>query len=549
MSMFCYQCEQAASGRGCTVSGVCGKDPQVAALQDLLLQLTKEISWLAHGARAQSLRDETVDAFVAEALFTTVTNVDFDPLRLQAAIRESLRVRGRVQEMYAKAARGSGREPEAVPHAVHVADVGDLDALVAVGRTVSPAARIAADGAERAGLADLIVYGLKGAAAYAVHARSLGAEDDQVYAFFHEALAALLAGGLDREALLSLALRCGEANLRAMELLDQGHTQAFGDPTPTQVRVTPVKGKAIVVSGHDLQDLHELLRQTEGTGIHVYTHGEMLPAHGYPALRAFPHLVGNYGGAWQDQRREFAAFPGAVLMTTNCIQQPAETYMDRIFTSHLVAWPGVLHVEGRDFTPVIEAALAAPGFTEDMPEQTITVGFGRKTLLDAAGSVLDLVKAGKLRHVFLIGGCDGAKPGRNYYTEFATSVPEDCLILTLACGKYRFNKLPFGELAGLPRLLDVGQCNDAYAAIRLAGALAEAAGCGLNDLPLSLIVSWYEQKAVAILLTLLHLGMRGMRLGPSLPAFLTPEVLKVLGEAFDLTPIRSPKEDLATILG
>ncbi len=549
MSMFCYQCEQAASGRGCTVSGVCGKDPQVAALQDLLLQLTKEISWLAHGAQALNARDDEVGAFVAEALFTTVTNVDFDPHRLQQTIEQGLRIRSQAEKLYRQASRATGREPGGVPHSLPIPDARDLDALVALGRTVSPAARIAADGAERAGLAELVVYGLKGAAAYAVHARSLGFEDHRVYAFFHEALAAVLEGGLDREALLSLALRCGEANLRAMELLDQGHTQAFGDPTPTQVRVTPVKGKAIVVSGHDLQDLYELLRQTEGKGIHVYTHGEMLPAHGYPALRAFPHLVGNYGGAWQDQRREFAAFPGAVLMTTNCIQKPAETYVDRIFTSHLVAWPGVWHVEGRDFAPVIEAALAAPGFAEDAPEQTITVGFGRKTLLDAAGSVLDLVKAGKLRHVFLIGGCDGAKPGRNYYTEFATSVPEDCLILTLACGKYRFNKLPFGELEGLPRLLDVGQCNDAYAAIRLAGALAEAAGCGLNDLPLSLILSWYEQKAVAILLTLLHLGMRGMRLGPSLPAFLTPEVLEVLGEAFDLTPIRTPQEDLAAVLG
>ncbi|QAA76496.1 MAG: Hydroxylamine reductase [Candidatus Bipolaricaulis sibiricus] len=549
MGMFCYQCEQAAAGQGCTVSGVCGKDPEVAALQDLLLQLTKEISWLAHQARVREARDEAVDAYVAEALFTTVTNVNFDPRRLQSVIAEGIRVRDRGEGLYRGVSRAAGREPDPVPHSLPIPDVRDRDALVALGRTVSPATRIAADGAERAGLAELVVYGLKGAAAYAVHARSLGCEDDRVYAFFHEALATLLAGGLDRDGLLSLALRCGEANLRAMELLDQGHTEAFGDPTPTRVRVTPVRGKAILVSGHDLQDLYELLRQTKGKGIHVYTHGEMLPAHGYPALRAFPHLVGNYGGAWQDQRREFAAFPGAILMTTNCIQKPAESYADRMFTSHLVAWPGVRHVEGRDFTPVIEAALAAPGFADDAPEQKITVGFGRKTLLDAAGTVLDLIRAGKLRHVFLIGGCDGAKPGRNYYTEFATSVPEDCLILTLACGKYRFNKLSFGELAGLPRLLDVGQCNDAYAAIRLAGALAEAAGCGLNDLPLSLILSWYEQKAVAILLTLLHLGMRGMRLGPSLPAFLTPEVLAVLGEAFDLAPTGTPREDLAAILG
>lgn len=549
MSMFCYQCEQTAAGRACTTHGACGKDPQASALQDLIVQLSKEISWLAHKARALGAVTDEADAFVTEALFTTVTNVNFDTARLREVIHEGARVRRASQQVYAEAARAADRPLESVPGAVEIPDTANLDALVALGQGVSPEARIRAHGAELAGLGELIVYGLKGAAAYAVHARSLGEEDARVYAFFHEALATLLEGGLSRDELLSLSLRCGEANLQVMELLDRGHTRTFGDPTPTQVRVTPVEGKAIVVSGHDLQDLYELLKQTEGKGIHVYTHGEMLPAHGYPELRRFPHLVGNYGGAWQDQRREFDAFPGAILMTTNCIQKPVESYKDRIFTSHLVAWPGVHHVKDRDFAPVIEAALTAPGFAKDAPEQTITVGFGRKTLLDAAGTVLELVKEGKLRHVFLIGGCDGAKPGRNYYTEFATSVPDDCLILTLACGKYRFNKLPFGELEGLPRLLDVGQCNDAYAAIRLAGALAEKAGVGLNELPLSLILSWYEQKAVAILLTLLHLGMRGMRLGPTLPAFVTPEVLGVLGEAFDLKPIGKPEQDLAEILG
>ncbi len=548
MRMFCYQCEQTAGGRGCATVGVCGKDPVVAGMQDLLVQITKEIGWFAHKARGLGASDDNVDAFVPEALFTTVTNVNFDAERLASMVDEALRVRMLAEALYLKGVRAKGGTAEHLPNQVVVGEARDVDTLASIGRTVAPDKRITADGAERTGLAELILYGLKGAAAYAVHARSLGEEDERVYAFFHEALASLLEGGQDRDGLLALALRCGEANLRAMACLDQGHTKAFGDPTPTEVRVTPAAGKAIVVSGHDLRDLHELLRQTEGKGINVYTHGEMLPAHGYPELRRFPHLVGNYGGAWQDQQREFDAFPGAILMTTNCIQKPVERYKDRIFTSHLVAWPGVRHVEDRDFSPVIEAALAAPGFAEDTPEQTITVGFGRKTLLDAAGSLLNLIKAGKLRHVFLIGGCDGAKSGRNYYTELAGSVPDDCLIMTLACGKYRFNKLAFGELAGLPRLIDVGQCNDAYAAIRLAGALAESAGVDLNALPLSLILSWYEQKAVAILLTLLHLGMRGMRLGPSLPAFITPEVLGVLSEVFDLKPIGAPAEDIAEIL-
>ncbi|MCD6337766.1 MAG: hydroxylamine reductase, partial [Verrucomicrobia bacterium] len=344
-------------------------------------------------------------------------------------------------------------------------------------------------------------------------------------------------------------LRCGEVNLQVMELLDKAHTTTYGHPEPTEVRIEPVKGKAIVVSGHDLKDLEELLKQTEGKGINVYTHGEMLPAHGYPGLKKYKHLVGNYGGAWQKQRDEFAAFPGAILMTTNCIQEPLPEYKGRIFTSGLVAWPGVRHIANRDFTPVIEAALAAPGFAEDGPDRRIMVGFGHNAVLSQAEKVIQAVKEGKIRRFFLIGGCDGARPGRNYYTNLAQSVPQDCLILTLACGKYRFNKLPFGEIEGIPRLMDMGQCNDAYSAIRVASALADAFGCGVNDLPLSVILSWFEQKAVAILLTLLHLGIRNIRLGPTLPAFVTPNMLKVLVEKYNLAPIRSPEEDLRAALG
>jgi hydroxylamine reductase len=333
-----------------------------------------------------------------------------------------------------------------------------------------------------------------------------------------------------------------------MELLDTAHTTAYGHPEPTAVRIEPKAGKAILISGHDLKDLEELLEQTEGKGISVYTHGEMLPAHGYPGLRKHAHLVGNYGGAWQDQRKEFDAFPGAILMTTNCIQRPADTYKDRIFTAGLVAWPGVTHVTDRDFGPVIEAALAAPGFAEDGPDKTIVVGFGHNAVMGVAGKVIEAVEAGAVKHFFLIGGCDGAKSGRNYYTDLAQAVPKDCVILTLACGKFRLNKLDFGDIGGIPRLLDVGQCNDAYSAIQIAVALANAFGTDVNSLPLSLILSWYEQKAVAILLTLLHLGIRNIRLGPSLPAFVSPTVLNVLVESFGLKPTTTADEDLAAIL-
>ena len=404
-------------------------------------------------------------------------------------------------------------------------------------------------GVDEASLREVITYGLKGAAAYADHAHVLGKEDPAVYGTFHEALELLTQDRVPLDTLLAWTLKVGELNLRCMELLDAANTGAYGHPEPTKVRVTPVRGKAIVVSGHDLRDLEALLEQTSGKGINVYTHGEMLPAHGYPGLRKHKHLVGNYGGAWQDQVREFDAFPGAILMTTNCIQRPRDSYRGRIFTSGLVAFPGVRHVTRDDLSPVIEAALAAPGFAADEPEKTITVGFGHHAVLGVAGAVVDAVKSGKIRHFFLIGGCDGAKPGRDYFTRFAESVPKDCVILTLACGKYRFNKLDFGDIGGIPRLLDVGQCNDAYSAVKIAGALAEAFGVGVNDLPLSLIVSWYEQKAVAVLLTLLHLGIRGIRLGPSLPASLSPNALAVLVEKFDIRPIATPAQDLEAILG
>lgn len=547
--MFCYQCEQTAKGTGCTSFGVCGKDPDTAALLDLLVHAQKGISQYAHRARRLGARDREVDVFALESLFTTVTNVNFDPRRIEVMLRRAALLRDRARALYEKACAAAAVAAEKLDGPAAWKPAADLDGLVRQGEQVSVEGRLAVRGADITGLQELLMYGLKGTAAYADHALILGKEDETVYAFMHEALDFLTQETPSVDQLLGMNLRCGEVNLTVMGLLDSANTGAYGHPVPTPVRITPVQGKAILVSGHDLKDLEELLKQTEGRGINVYTHGEMLPAHGYPGLKKYRHLVGNYGGAWQDQRKEFDAFPGAILMTTNCIQKPKESYTGRLFTSGLVAWPGVRHIVQRDFRPVIEAALASPGFAADEPEKTILVGFGHHAVLGVAGRVIEAVKKGDIRHFFLIGGCDGAKPGRDYYTEFAQAVPKDCVILTLACGKYRFNKLDFGTVAGLPRLLDVGQCNDAYSAIKIASALAGAFGCGVNDLPLSLILSWYEQKAVCILLTLLHLGIRNIRLGPSLPAFLTPPVIKVLVEKFNIQPVGAVEKDLAAALG
>jgi len=555
--MFCYQCEQTAKGTGCTLAGVCGKDPETAALQDLLVYAAKCISAFAHRARQVGAKDHAVDVFVTEALFSTVTNVNFDPQRLQKLLQKAADVRDQAKQLYEEACQKAGQQPEqseVLAAAAAWQPAADLPGLVRQGEAVGIETYLAQNGPDVTGLQFLLTFGLKGTAAYADHAQLLGQEDDDLYAYFHEALSFLADGPTDVDALVGAALRCGEVNLRVMELLDAANTGAYGHPEPTPVRVTPVKGKAILVSGHDLKDLEMLLQQTEGQGINVYTHGEMLPAHGYPGLKKYAHLVGNYGGAWQDQRREFDEFPGAILMTTNCIQKPKDGYADRIFTTGLVAWPGVTHIPAqadgsKDFAAVIAAALAAPGFAEDAEEKTILVGFGHHAVLGVAPVVIDAVKSGAIRHFFLIGGCDGAKPGRNYYTELAQAVPDDCVILTLACGKYRFNKRQFGDIGGVPRLLDIGQCNDAYSAIKIAVALAEAFGVGVNDLPLSLILSWYEQKAVCILLTLLHLGIQNIRLGPSLPAFVTPPVLNVLVDTFGLKPISTPEEDLKAILG
>ncbi len=549
MSMFCYQCEQSAKGEGCTKFGVCGKDPDVAALQDLLVHAAKGISQYAYRAGKLGVHDHDVDLFVTEALFTTVTNVNFDADRLVDLLRKAAQVKDNARAMYHDAAMKAGNIEEELSGPAVWQPASDLEGLVTEGQEVGVLVRKETLGEDITALIELLTYGLKGTAAYADHAYILGKEDRAVYMFFHEALDFLTRDDLTVDDLLAMNLRCGEINLRVMELLDHANTGAYGNPEPTAVRVEPVKGKAILVSGHDLKDLDLLLKQTEGKGINIYTHGEMLPAHGYPELKKYPHLVGNYGGAWQDQQREFDAFPGAILMTTNCIQNPHDTYKDRIFTSGLVAWPGVTHVGDGDFAPVIEAALETDGFSKDGSDKTITVGFAHNAVMGVADTVIDAVKSGDIRHFFLIGGCDGAKSGRNYYTELAEAVPEDCVILTLACGKFRFNKLDFGDIGGIPRLLDCGQCNDAYSAIQIAVALADAFDTDVNSLPLSLVLSWYEQKAVCILLTLLHLGIKDIRLGPSLPAFVTPTVLQVLVDTFGIKPIGTAEDDLKAILG
>jgi len=547
--MFCYQCEQTTGGKGCTHASVSGKDPTAAALQDLIVYAVKGISTFASRAARLGRRDRDIDVFVVEALFATVTNVDFDPDRLQAMLDRAYELLGKAKGLYEAACLQSSVTMEWLEEGAGAwVPAAGLEGLVQQGEAASITARIEAFGEDVAGVQELILYGLKGAAAYADHALILGKESEAIFDAFHDVLAFLAADPADLNELLAKALAVGELNLRVMELLDAAHTETYGHPEPTAVNIEPVKGKAVLISGHDLKDLHDLLEQTKDKGINVYTHGEMLPAHSYPKLKAYPHLVGNYGGAWQDQQKEFEAFPGAVLMTTNCIIKPRESYKGRIFTNGLVAWPGVRHIRGNDFAPVIEAALEAPGFADDAPARTITVGFGHNAVLGVADKVVEAVKAGAIKHFFLVGGCDGARPGRNYYTEFAEAVPADCVILTLACGKYRFNKMDFGDIGGIPRLLDMGQCNDAHSAIRVAVALSEAFGCGVNDLPLSLILSWFEQKAVAILLSLLHLGIRGIRLGPSLPAFVSPAVLNVLVEKFDIKPIGDPQEDLKAIL-
>ena len=542
--MFCYQCEQTAKGEGCTKIGVCGKKPEVAALQDLLNYVVKGLSQVAVEGRRVGVNDQQTNQFISKAIFSTLTNVDFDPQRfvdlIHAAVAKRDALKERVQAAGGNVDFGDGPA---------VFEPGSTsEQLVAQGEKVGIQSDPDID-ADILSLRELLIYGIRGMAAYADHAAILGQEDDSVYAFMQEGMASTLNKDLSVDDYIRLVMTCGKVNLRTMELLDAANTGTYGHPVPTAVPLGAKAGKAILVSGHDLKDLEELLKQTESKGINVYTHGEMLPCHGYPELKKHSHFYGHYGSAWQNQAKEFDAFPGAILMTTNCIQKPKDSYKDRIFTTGLVGWPDVHHIAGSDFTPVIEKALELPGFSEDQNGKQVMVGFARNAVMGVAEQVIEAVKNKAIRHFFLVGGCDGAKPGRDYYTQFVEQVPDDCIVLTLACGKFRFFDKDLGNIGEIPRLLDVGQCNDAYSAIKIASALADAFECDVNDLPLSMILSWYEQKACAILLTLLYLGIKDIRLGPSLPAFVSPNVLNVLVDKFNIIPIQTPQEDLQAILG
>ena len=515
--MFCYQCEQTAGGKGCTKMGVCGKTPEVAALQDLLIYQIKGISCYAKELVEKGENvDKDIVSFIEDTLFTTLTNVNFDAdvhvemLKKSQKIKEALRSKvGSIKNNTDHATYNlSETKAEMLKDAKKAGIMYD--------QNLDPDIR---------SLRQTIIYGLKGISAYGHQARALGYYDDQVDNFYVRALEATTDDNLDVEELIRWTMRTGDMSVAVMKKLDEANTTVYKNPSPQKVNVHIKKGPFIIVSGHDLKDLDMLLKQTEGKGINIYTHGEMIPSHGYPELKKYPHLVGNFGGAWQDQQKEFDDIPGCILMTTNCLMRPRETYKDRIFTTSVVGWDGVKYIgkkeDGtKDFSEIIDKALELGGYKEDQEPHEILVGFGHHATLSHAETIVNAVKEGKIRHFFLIGGCDGARPGRNYYTEFAKKVPKDCVILTLACGKYRFNKLEFGEVAGLPRLLDVGQCNDAYSAVRIATALADAFDTDVNGLPLSLIISWYEQKAVADLLALLSLGIKGIYLGPTLTSIL-----------------------------
>lgn len=526
--MFCFQCEQTAGCSGCKGNrGVCGKQETTAKLQD---ELTGALIGLAHAVGEDKAEPET-DRLMMEGLFATLTNVNFDDESLKKQIASV----HQEKEKYVPGCN-SCQEP--------------------CGRTSDyPMEMLWKDQEDIRSLKSLLLFGLRGTAAYAYHAMVLGYTDEQVNAFFYKGMAAI---GEDRDMdnLLPLVMEAGAVNFRCMELLDRANTETYGIPEPAKVEMKVEKGPFIVISGHDLRDLKLLLEQTEGKGVNIYTHGEMLPAHAYPELRKYAHLKGNFGTAWQNQQKEFAGLPAPVLFTTNCIMPPKDSYRDRVFTTGVVSYPGMVHIgEDRDFTPVIEKAAALGGFTEEKTftgingGSTLTTGFGHDTILSAAGQVVEAVKAGQISHFFLVGGCDGARTGRNYYTEFVQKAPKDSIILTLACGKYRFNDLDLGEIGGLPRLMDMGQCNDAFGAIKVAVALAEAFHCSVNELPLTLVLSWYEQKAVSILLTLLHLGIKNIYLGPTLPAFVSENVLNYLVENFQISPVSTPEEDLKKILG
>lgn len=557
--MFCYQCEQTANGKGCTRQGVCGKTPEVANLQDLLIFQLKGISCYGKMLQDQGEKlDKGVISFIENCLFTTLTNVNFDAEVHVKLLKEAQKIKDEMRQKIGSIATENiymsyclPQEKSEVLRTAEIAGImydQDLDEDIR-------------------SLRQLIIYGLKGISAYGHQARELGYFSDAVDDFYVETLSAVTDDNMTVEELIRLSMKAGEMALAVMKTLDEANTQTYGNPTPHAVSTTLKAGPFIIVSGHDFHDLEMLLQQSAGTGVNIYTHGEMLPGHGYEGLKKYPHLIGNFGGAWQDQQKQFDNLPGCILMTTNCLMRPRESYKDRIYSTNVVGWDGVKYIGKnangeKDFSEIIRQALELGGYSEDQDvkpmepsdcpschlSSELLTGFAHEATLSHAGEIVQAVKDGKIRHFFLIGGCDGARPGRNYYTEFAELVPEDCVILTLACGKYRFNKIDFGTVAGLPRLLDVGQCNDAYSAVRIATALADAFDTDVNSLPLSLILSWYEQKAVAVLLALLSLGIKNIYLGPILPAFLSPNVVQYLVDTFQLHLISNAEDDIKTCL-
>lgn len=553
-SMFCNQCEQTAKGTGCTSHGVCGKDDRTTVLQDLLIHSVKGIAVWGEKARQLGIKDEILDRFIAEALFTTVTNVNFDPDRIASIIREAYDYKEKIKQKFLNEYRRKQSKDfvDAVPSTAEWKPGVSLEELIDQGRKVGVLSNPELNEDIRS-LREILLYGMKGMAAYDDHARILGYTNDDVSAFYYKGLTALQDDALTADNLVALIMEFGKVNLKCLETLDKAHTSTFGNPEPTKVYLGKRKGPAIIISGHDLLDLKMLLEQTNGKGINIYTHGEMLPAHAYPEFKKYKQLVGHFGTAWQNQQKEFDNLPAAILMTTNCIQKPSDSYKENIFTTGLVAWPGVNHINEdetgkKNFEKVIETSIALKGLEEEQGNE-ITVGFAHNTVISIANQVINAVKSGAIKHFFLIGGCDGAKPGRNYYTELAEKVPDNAIVLTLGCGKFRFNTLDFGEIGGIPRLLDCGQCNDAYSAIVISTELAKAFECKVNELPLSIILSWYEQKAVCILLTLLSLGITNIKIGPSLPAFISPNILKVLVEKFNLAPISTAEEDVKNVMG
>lgn len=544
--MFCYQCEQTAGGKGCTKLGVCGKTPEIANLQDLLIYQLKGISFYARHILDSGLNvDKSVVSFIENCLFTTLTNVNFNVDDHVHLLKQSQDIKNNLKNIV-------GTTDYITPSAAYELPETKADMLrdapmagIMYDKTLDPDIR---------SLRQTILYGLKGISAYGHQARELSYYSDNVDNFYIIALEAITDNTLTVEELIRLTLKTGDMAIEIMKKLDEANTTIYGNPSPHSVNVHIKKGPFIIISGHDLKDLEMLLKQTEGLGINIYTHGEMLPSHGYEGLKKYKHLVGNFGGAWQDQQKQFDNLPGCILMTTNCLMRPRDTYKDRIYSTNVVGWDGIKYIEKKpdgekDFSEIIKQSLELGGFTEEQEVKEILVGFGHEAALSHAGELVEAVKSKQIRHFFLIGGCDGARPGRSYFTDFATMVPDDCMILTLACGKYRFNKLDFGTVAGLPRLLDIGQCNDVYSAILIANALADAFDTDVNGLPLSLIVSWYEQKAVADLLALLSLGIKNIYLGPTLPAFLSPNVLQYLVDTFQLRLISNPEDDIKTCLG